>query len=97
MLLAKSGLLTTNRDEFMTLTLKDLDNAFDNIWQHSTQIPALLDVWYGLVDEFLTTVDATMVNEHELNARLDYWDALLTRSDLMAMQSPTIINSKTLH
>jgi hypothetical protein len=62
----------------MNLTLSDLDQAFDNLWEHQNQLPELLEVWQGMVLEFLDTVHPETPNKSEVAERVYYWEAVIT-------------------
>ncbi len=67
----------------MALTLVDLDFAFENMWLHKNQIPALLDTWHELLNEFLETMDDTPTGQSEVKSRIHYWEAVLSQRNTL--------------
>ncbi|EAR09452.1 hypothetical protein [Reinekea blandensis] len=59
------------------LTLKDLDQAFHQIWRNTAQMPALLDKWQQLVRDFLAkqTDDDSQIREFE--SYMSHWQSVL--------------------
>ncbi len=63
----------------MALTLTDLDFAFESMWQHKDQIPALLDTWHELLSEYLEAMDETTLAKFELKNRIEYWETAVAQ------------------
>jgi len=78
----------------MSLTLNDLDFAFDSIWLHTNQIPTLLHTWRELLEEYLENSTENFFEQLELTERLNYWDAMLAYKDAIIIEHQEI---KTIH
>jgi hypothetical protein len=61
----------------MKLTLTDLDKAFDDLWLHTEQLPALLEKWQEMVSEYIAGVEPTEVILRNLEERMDFWQKVL--------------------
>lgn len=59
------------------LTLKDLDQAFDNLWLNTQHLPSLLEKWQEMVSEYLSKLEPTAKNLNEFEERMEYWQTVL--------------------
>jgi hypothetical protein len=60
------------------LTLDDLDVAFDNLWQHQNQIPALLETWQSLLTEYLCSGAMKVNDPIDIKNRINYWEMAIS-------------------
>lgn len=61
----------------MTITLKDLDQAFADLWIHTDMLPTLLEKWQELVAEYMASVEPSQQILIELEQRINHWEMVL--------------------
>lgn len=78
----------------MKLTLNELDQAFENIWQHPSQAQSLKEAWEEMVLEFLYSPEAFKTPYQEIADHLDFWDSSLQHRNVMAVASMQNVNPR---
>lgn len=72
----------------MTDRLEELNQAFDNIWLNTNQLPMLLESWQEMVAEYMQTLAANEDEIAALKIAMDRWQKTLyeNRSIIQAYQ-----------
>jgi hypothetical protein len=70
-------------------TLKELDQAFNDLWMHTEQLPTLLDKWQELVSEQLATLGEDKADLDAFESKMRIWQNTLeeNRALLIAHQA----------
>ena len=75
----------------MTATLNDLDQAFEELWLHTEQLPTLLEHWQEMVSAYLREVEPTEQTLAEFEAKMDHWQRVLEENrDLLQAYQVTL-------
>jgi DNA repair ATPase RecN len=61
----------------MSFTLREIDQAFKEIWLHSELLPTFLEKWQEMVSEYLSEIEPNESNLTEFEQRMDHWQSVL--------------------
>lgn len=68
------------------LTLKELDELFNQIWLNTRQLPILLSHWQQSVSDHIQTLDAGSEEVNALLDKLDGWQEILLQNRVLLEQ-----------
>ncbi len=65
------------------LTLKDLEEAFKQLWLNTSQLPTLLDKWQEMVSQYLKEIEPSESELELIEKQMDHWNQVLVENRML--------------